>query len=161
MQLMYRRIDAAHDFEYPEERLLKLQDILSAKEMRSPNNKDRNGDPMRLVMKRGLTTLTTVGRLSGFESHIRRYFGQVSCDSVEVAIHPYDNKSGPFSRGGDSGSIIVDARGKFVALLTAGTGSNNSSDITFGSPMYWVWENIKAQFPGADLCDFKFDRLNN
>ena len=43
---------------------------------------------------------------------------------------------------GTSGSIIVDA------LLTSGTGTAHSSDITFGSPMYWLWEIIKA---GANL----------
>jgi hypothetical protein len=70
---------------------------------------------------------------------------------VEVAVYPYDDDSGPFSRSGDSGSIIVDALGKFVALLTGGTGVTDCSDITFGSPMYWLWEIIKDKFPGADL----------
>jgi hypothetical protein len=47
---------------------------LRCKEIRTPNNKDHNGDPMRYVIKRGLTTLTTIGCLNGFESHVRRYF---------------------------------------------------------------------------------------
>ena len=70
---------------------------------------------------------------------------------MEAAVLPYDNDSGPFSRGGDSGSIIIDARSKFIALLTGGTGPTDSSDIMFGSPMYCLWEIIKAKFPGADL----------
>ena len=70
---------------------------------------------------------------------------------METAVYPSDNDSGPFSRDGDSGSIIVDALGKFVALLTGGTGPTDSSDITFGSSMYWLWEIIKAEFPGANL----------
>ncbi|OAX32974.1 hypothetical protein K503DRAFT_804768, partial [Rhizopogon vinicolor AM-OR11-026] len=86
-------------------------------------------------------------------SHVRRYSALGSRDSVEVAVLSYNGHSGPFSKPGDSGSIIVDALGKFVALLTSGTGStdSDSSDITFGSPMYWLWEIIKAQFPGANL----------
>jgi hypothetical protein len=147
---MYPRIDATSDFDYPAERLLKLRGILSAEEIRTPNNKDHKGDPMQYVIKRGLTTLT-IGCLTGFESHVRRYSALGSRDSVEAAVYPYGNDSGPFSRGGDSGSIIVDALGKFVALLTGGTGPTNSSDITFGSPMYWLWEIIKAEFPGANL----------
>ena len=107
---------------------------------------------MRYVIKRGLTTLTTIGCLTGFESHVRRYFAIGSRDSVEAAVFPYDDNSSPFSRGGDSGSIIIDAFGNCVALLTGGTGpSDLSSDITYGSPMHWLWEIIKAQFPGADL----------
>jgi len=149
---MYPRIKApSADFVYPAERLLELRGILSPEEMRTPNNKDHQGDPMRYVIKRGLTTLTTTGCLTGFESHVRRYFELGSRDSVEAAVCAHDNDCVPFSRVGDSGSIIVDALGKFVALLTSGTGSTYSSDITFGSPMYWLWEIIKAQFPGADL----------
>jgi hypothetical protein len=106
---------------------------------------------MRYVIKRGLTTLTTIGCLTGFEAHVRRHFTLGKRDSVEAAVFPYNNNSGPFSRGGDSGSIIVDAFGKFVALLTAGAGPTDSSDITYGSPMYWLWEVIKAEFPGANL----------
>jgi hypothetical protein len=148
---MYPRIDAPSDFDYPFERLLELRGILSAEEIRTPTNKDHKDDSMRYVIKRGLTTLTTIGCLSGFESHVRRYFTLGSRDSVEAAVYCYDSDSGPFSRGGDSGSIIVDALGKFVALLTSGTGPTHSSDITFGSPMHWLWEIIKAQFPGANL----------
>ena len=148
---MYPRIDAPSDFKYPVERLLELRGILSPEEIRTPNNKDDKGDPMRYVIKRGLTTLTTIGCLHGFESHVRRHFALGSRDSVEAAVHPYDNDSGPFSRGGDSGSIIVDALGKFVALLTCGTGPTDSSDITYGSPMYWLWGVIGDEFPGANL----------
>jgi hypothetical protein len=153
---MSPRIDAPSNFEYPADRLLKPQGILSAEEIHTPNNKDHNGDPMRYVIKRGLTTLTTIGCLTGFESHVRRYFALGTRDSVEAAVYPYDNDSGPFSRSGDSGSIIVDALGKFVALLTGGMDPTDSSDITFGSPMYWLWEIIKAEFPGANLY-FKDD----
>jgi hypothetical protein len=157
---MYPRIDAQSDFDYPAERLLKLRGILSAAEIRTPNNKNHKGEPMRYVIKRGLTTLTTIGCLTGFESHVRRYFTLGFRDSVEAAIYPYNKNSGPFSRPGDSGpfarpgdsgSIIVDAVGKFAVLLTSGTGAANYSDITFGSPMHWLWEVIKDKFPGANL----------
>ncbi|KAF8550187.1 hypothetical protein OG21DRAFT_1487965 [Imleria badia] len=129
---MYPRVDAASDFDYPDERLLKLRDILSAEEMRIPNNKNRKGEPARY-------------------SHVRRYFSIGACDPVEAAIYACDNDSGPFSKGGDSGSIIVNPLGKFIALITGGTGPTNSSDITYATPMYWLWEIIKAKFPGANL----------
>ncbi|KIM43489.1 hypothetical protein M413DRAFT_25852 [Hebeloma cylindrosporum] len=151
---MYSRTNTSSDFEYPFiDRLLKLQGILSPEEIRTPNNEDRNGEPVRYVIKHGLATLTTIGRLNGFESHVRRYFAIGSRDSVEAAIFRYDSglNSSPFSSRGDSGSIIVDGQGKYVALLTGGTGPTSQSDITYGSPMHWLWDVIKAQFPGADL----------
>ena len=89
---MYPRIKPQSDFEYLADRLLKLRGIPSAKEIRTPNNKDHNGDPMRYVIKLGLTTLTTIGFLNGFESHIRRYFALGSRNSVEAAVFAYDNE---------------------------------------------------------------------
>ena len=135
--MLYPRTGVSSDSDYPVERLLELRGIPSAEEIRTPNNKDRNGDPMRYIIKFGLTMLTTISCLTGFVSHVHRYFALGSCDSVEAAVYPYTNDSSPFSRGGNSGSIIVDALGKFVALLTSGVGPIHSSDITFGLPMYW------------------------
>ena len=151
IRLMCPRTGVSSDFDYPAERLLELRGILTAEEIRTPDNADRNGDPVRYVIKRGLATLTTIGCLNGFESHVRRYSALGSRDSVEAAVYSHGNGSGPFSMGGDSGSIIVDAHGKFVALLTGGTGPTHSPDITFCSPMFWLWDIIEAQFPGANL----------
>ncbi|KDQ49643.1 hypothetical protein JAAARDRAFT_200650 [Jaapia argillacea MUCL 33604] len=126
--------------------------ILTAAQIRQPNNQDLTGDPVRFVIKRGHTTFTTIGRLAGFESHQRRYGLVGTFDSVEAAIYPYDNGSGPFSRRGDSGALIAGPEGEFAALLSSGTGPTDSSDITYGTPMYWLWEDvIKPQFPGANL----------
>ena len=104
------------------------------------------------MIKRGLTARTTIGQLNGFMSHVRRYFTLENCDSVKVAVYQYYNDSGPFSRSGDSGCIVVDALGKFVMLLTGGTGSTDSSDIMFGSPMFWLWDVIKEAFSDANIC---------
>ena len=51
MSLMYPHDDTPSEFDYQEDRLFKLRDILSADEIRQPN-KDVNDDPMRLVLKR-------------------------------------------------------------------------------------------------------------
>jgi hypothetical protein len=147
----FPRIGVVSKLCYPFENLLELQGIISAEEIQTPNDRDYKGNPMQHVVKRGLTSHTTVGCLTGFESHVRRYFTLGSRDSVEAAVYTYNNDSGPFSKPGDSGSIIVDARGKFVALLTSGTGPTDTSDITYGSPMHWLWDIIKAEFPGANL----------
>ncbi|THH28498.1 hypothetical protein EUX98_g5693 [Antrodiella citrinella] len=62
-----------------------------------------------------------------------------------------DDDYGPFAKRGYSGSIIVDGHGKLAALLTGGTGPGDFPDITFGTPMHWLWEIIEAEFPGASL----------
>ena len=146
---MYDRFDAPHEFVYPPEGLFELRGILTQEEIRTPNNKTLQGDPIRRVIKRGFTTLTTVGGLSGFSSYARRYFTTGNLDSVEATIHPHN--SCPFSKRGDSGSAIVDAKGRFVALLTGGTGKTDSLDITYGTPMHWLWPLILAKFDGANL----------
>ena len=149
---MYPRVDAPSDFKYPEERQLKLQGMVSQDDIRNPITKDHSGDRCRYVIKHGLTTLTTIGRATGFESFVRRYFANGGkWNSVEAVVFPYDNDSGPFSRSEDSGSIIVDALGRFFVLLTGGTGKTESSYITFGTPMHWLWQVIKDQFQGANL----------
>ncbi|CAE6540131.1 unnamed protein product [Rhizoctonia solani] len=152
MSLLYPRYDAPSEFDYPEDRIYLLKVILAAAKIKEPNSQDIKGDPTRFVFKRGLTTRTTVGRLNGFESCTRRYGPLGHFDSVEAAVYPYDNDSDPFSRAGDSGAAIVGANNDFVAQLTSGTGLTNSSDITYGTPMEWLWHDvIKAKFPNAVL----------
>jgi hypothetical protein len=152
MSLLHPRYDAPSEFDYPEDRLYLLQVILAAAKIKEPNSQDIKGDPTRFVIKRGHTTLTTIGRLNGFESHQRRYSLHGHFDSVEAAVYPYDNDSGPFSRGGDSGAAIGGTNNDLVAQLTGGTGPTDSSDITYGTPMEWLWNDvIKVEFPNAVL----------
>lgn len=111
---------------------------------------------MRRVLKRGFTTNTTVGTLTGFMSFVRQYVPTGNMDSLEVAIL-HEQDSGTFSKGGDSGSLIVSTTGEFCALLTGGTNNGtDSSDITYATLFDWVWALVKDEFPGANL---DFDNL--
>ncbi|KAF8467938.1 hypothetical protein DFH94DRAFT_795956 [Russula ochroleuca] len=149
---MYPRTDAQSGFKYPAERLLELRGILAEDRMRHPDTKDHDGENCLYVIKRGLTTLTTIGRATGLFSYAREYFpNQTHRDSIEWAILPYDNDSGAFSKGGDSGSMIASGTGEFGGLLTGGSGKTESSDTTYGTPMFWLWLVIKAKFPNANL----------
>ena len=151
---MYPRTDAQASFEYPAERLLELRGILAEDRMHHPDKKDHNGEDCLHVIKRGHATLTTIGRATGCFSYAREYFAiSTHRDSIEWAILPYDNDSGAFSRGGDSGSMIASGPGEFSGLLTGGSGRTDSSDsdITYATPMFWLWPVIKAEFPNADL----------
>jgi hypothetical protein len=150
---MYPRTDTGSGFKYPDDRLLPLRDIISEDLMRHPDMIDHDGEACLYVIKNGLTTRVTIGRATGIFSHVRQYFSnQTSQTSMEWSILPYDNDSGVFSTDGDSGSIIVDGRGRYGGLLTGGTGKTTSSDITYATPIWWLLAVIKANgFPDAHL----------
>ncbi|KAH7882679.1 hypothetical protein F5I97DRAFT_1816563 [Phlebopus sp. FC_14] len=152
MGLMYGRVDVPHEFEYPEQGLLPLKGILSATDLMNPTSKNLTGEMIRRGLKRGFKTLTTVGTISMFMSHVRLYFATGNMDSVEVPILPHELVSGPFSRSGDSGAAVVDALCRFVAVITGGTGKTDTSDITFATLMEWLWGDvILDEYPGANL----------
>ncbi|KAI0033279.1 hypothetical protein K488DRAFT_48055 [Vararia minispora EC-137] len=150
--LMYERIDVPSEFKYPEDGLLHLRGMLTADQVNNPNSLNLEGDRVRRVIKRGFSTNTTVGTLTRFRSFGRKYFSTGDMESLEVPILSHENDSGTFSRGGDSGSIIVSPTGEFVALLTGGpTSLTDGSDITYATLFEWVWELVKEEFPGANL----------
>ncbi|KIO20956.1 hypothetical protein M407DRAFT_10635 [Tulasnella calospora MUT 4182] len=155
--LIYRRNDVPSGFKYPKDGLLTLKGMLTADQVNSPNTLNLQGDPIRRVLKRGFATNTTVGSLTKFMAFARKYFPTGNIDSLEVPILSHEDDSGTFSKGGDSGSLIVSPIGEFVALLTGGTNEGtDGSDITFATLFEWLWTLVKDEFPGANLY---FDNL--
>ncbi|KAI0279223.1 hypothetical protein BGY98DRAFT_1096302 [Russula aff. rugulosa BPL654] len=141
MSKMYPHDDAQSEFDYPAHRLFKLTQIMPTAQVKAPNNLDLNGNPVRYVIKRGHTTFTTIGRLSGFESHKRHYGLVGTFDSIDTVASPTTITP-----------VLSPEAGEFVALLTGGTGPTDSSDITNGTLIHWLWNNIiKLKFPGANL----------
>ncbi|KAF6748457.1 hypothetical protein DFP72DRAFT_1174346 [Ephemerocybe angulata] len=155
----WMRFHPRHDapFEFPMspiDRLYKLQRVLTPAQLKQPKTQDSEGDPVRFVFQKGHTSGLTIGPLNGFESHVRRYSLLGSFDSVEAAVYAYDNESGSFSQCGDSGTVIAGDEQEFGLQLTSGAGSGNIelTDITYCTPMFWLWNHvIKAEFPGAEL----------
>ncbi|RPA93384.1 hypothetical protein L873DRAFT_1815937 [Choiromyces venosus 120613-1] len=143
-RLMYPHHTNSHTFKYPTDRLFKVKGMVPDKEMRHPTIMDENDEPCLLVMKRGNTTGLTLGRANDILSFVRNYFdnGETKT-SKEWAIYPYDNKSGPFSAKGDSGSGIVDCLGRLGGLLTGGNGRTDSSDITYATPISFIIDSLK------------------
>ena len=135
-------------FKYPKDRLLPLSGMVTEELMRAPNMLDHKNESCLFVIKNGGTTGVTIGRATGCES--------LTNDKDEViakewAIYNYNNKSDVFSDHGDSGSIIVDGFGRIGGLLTSGTGMTKTSDVTYATPMWWLWPRIKKHFPNAHL----------
>ena len=90
-------------------------------------------------------------------SFVRQYFPTGNLESLGVSILSHEQDYATFSKGGDSGSLIVSTIGEYLGLLTGGTYSGtDSSDITYATPFDWVWDLVKAEFPGADL---NFDNI--
>lgn len=146
------RNDATSGFEYPDNDLLSLQGILTVEQLTNPHAENLQGNPVRRVLKRGCATNTTVGTLTRYMSFVRKYSYMDHRDSIELPIIPHENETGTFSKGGDSGSVVVSPRGEYVSLLTSGSNTDaDGSDITYSTVFEWVWELVLAEFPGASL----------
>jgi len=149
------------EFEYPVDCLFTLQDVIEEDELRHPKELDENGERCLLVIKNGNGTGVTVGRATGPMSFVREYFENGTHEtSMMLAIYsygygdkPYGNKEVVFSGPSDSGSIIVDSKGRVVGLLNGGAGKTGSTnlDVTYATPFYWLLQRIKTHFPNAHL----------
>jgi hypothetical protein len=98
------------------------------------------------VYKLGRTTGPTRGRVTAFDLDNvvvnydvgnRRFDGQIEIEGTSI---------GPFSDGGDSGSIIVSSRMEAVGLLFAGSdaGGQNGAGLTYANPIHEVLFALKA-----------------
>jgi hypothetical protein len=93
------------------------------------------------VLKIGRTTGLTRGRVSAFEVDdiwVRYDTGLLGFDR-QIEIAPLGD--GPFSLGGDSGSLIVDESFHAVGLLFAG----NDVDTSYANPIQTVLEALGAR----------------
>ena len=144
------------DYQYPEDGLLQAYGIVPEAEMRNPQYLDVHGEKCMLVVKNGLKTGTTVGRVNGLESFKRTYkeYGIIEQTSIEIAVLSYNktNKTRDrFSDTGDSGSVVLARDGRILGILTGGAGPPNRTDITYVTPYWWLEEQIKAKYPSAFL----------
>ncbi|KIK65003.1 hypothetical protein GYMLUDRAFT_381919 [Collybiopsis luxurians FD-317 M1] len=131
-----------HSFTYPADRLLRLGGTILNEEMRRPTALDQNGDPCLMVIKRGNATGLTVGRANNIFSYIRTPSNDGKGEiSKEWSIFSFD-ESGAFSAKGDSGSVIVDGRGRIGGLLTGGSGITHSLDITYATPIEFLLQRM-------------------
>ena len=143
-----------YPFDYPWDRLLKFSGFIPDDEMwkPNPNIRDNENDPVIMVIKRGHASGLTVGRLNTIRSFTRYYFeGNPSTMSKEVTVLPRNSESGPFSEPGDSGSSVVDGKGRIAGLLTGGSGVADASDCTYLTSINFIRERmamhgLKANF---------------
>ena len=125
---------------FPVGGLLRIKGVVDEDELRNPKQLDANGEKCLIVVKNGMTTGVTIGRATGIESFVRDGEDKTS---MAVAVYPYSHRDGPFSARGDSGSMIVDGRGRIVGLLIGGVGATGDFDVTYLTPYFWIEEHIK------------------
>jgi hypothetical protein len=99
------------------------------------------------VAKIGRSTGLTRGRVTAFELDnvvVGYDIGNLRFDN-QIEIEGAE--AGPFSQGGDSGSVIVDEELKAVALLFAGgdQGGTNGQGLTYASPIHKVLEVLAVE----------------
>ncbi|KZT05709.1 uncharacterized protein LAESUDRAFT_726637 [Laetiporus sulphureus 93-53] len=151
---MHPHPEGRSDFKYPPGGLLQVRGVVKDDEIRKPQQLDANGEKCLIVVKNGKTTGTTLGRLAGMESFVRRYPEHgIKKTSIEIAVYPYSNKDGAFSARGDSGAIVVDSKGRVVGLLVGGAGTNGEFDVTYLTPYWWIEKQMKKVFPNCFLYE--------
>jgi hypothetical protein len=99
------------------------------------------------VGKVGRTTGTTKGRVVTFELdnlYVNYDIGTLRFDN-QIEVEGEGDE--PFSRGGDSGSLIVDGNRRAVALLFAGSdhGGSNNKGLTYANPIDAVLRALKVE----------------
>ncbi len=103
-------------------------------------------DAGEAVAKVGRTTDVTRGRVTAIELDnvvVSYDIGNLRFDN-QVEIEGAEQ--GPFSQGGDSGSLIVDANFQAAALLFAGgdQGGSNGQGLTFANPIQAVFDALRV-----------------
>lgn len=155
MKMLPRDYTQRTAFEYPHNRLLPLRDIIPEDRLLEPNAFDDDDEPCSFVIKNGTATGVTIGRTTGMFSFVRDHL--TGEESTQWAIYNYDHESDVFSAPGDSGAVIVNGLGHIGGVLTGGTGKTGYEDVTYGTPMSWLWPRIKEKFPDAHLFPTAMD----
>jgi len=140
--LMYPSPHNSHGFKYPVGRIFKIQGIIPPEELSKSTMLDPNEIPSLIVMKRGLATGLTLGRVNEINSFTRTYFTDTTPKkALEWVICPYDSKSPPFAAHGDSGSAIVDSQGRLGGIVTSG---HDNLDLTYATPAFSILHSLQT-----------------
>ncbi|KAJ3830676.1 hypothetical protein F5880DRAFT_1619918 [Lentinula raphanica] len=143
------------DFCYPEDGLLQAYGVVEDAEFRNPQHLDIHNENCLLVVKNGMKTGTTFGRVNSLESFTHCDYGDNNTHHtfIEFAVYRYDHNHPSFSEPGDLGSIILARDGHIVGLLTGGAGLTTSTEITYITPYWWIEQQIKAKFPQSSFYE--------
>jgi hypothetical protein len=134
-----------NSFKYPKNCLFELYSTISDKEMWKLDGRTLNhhNNPCIMVIKRGYASGLTIGRLNSIRSVTRvpskDWPGQ---ESKEIVVFPRNSKSSAFSQPGDSGSAVIDGKGRLARLITGGAGNTKVSDCTYVTSINFLIEHM-------------------
>jgi hypothetical protein len=95
------------------------------------------------VLKHGRTTGLTRGVITDVDADIQVNFpGFGVARFINTVVIRGLPPTSPFSAGGDSGSLIVDADHRACALLFAGS---SAQDVTFANPLATVLSRLRVR----------------
>ncbi|KAH9967650.1 hypothetical protein BGW80DRAFT_1177955 [Lactifluus volemus] len=155
MEKVYLRGSNPTPFEFPPDRLVKLQGTVPERDLTNPPMLDLNGDLCLVVFKNGAKTGTTIGTANNVSSYTRTYFSGWERVSREWPVFRTDASSNAFSAGGDSGSCVADAFNRIGGIITGGTNyGTESSDVTYVTPISFIMKVLH------DTRRFKDAHLN-
>jgi len=112
---MNPNVKTAHKFVYPVDRQVLLWDIIPIAEMNKPLTIDKKGSLRLMVFKRGSVTGVTIGMGNEIMSYTRTC-GLITKDSEWPILGCEKFNSVPFSKRGDSGAVVADARCEWEAF---------------------------------------------
>ena len=153
---MFPQRDDQADYEYPDDGLLQAYGVVQDDEIRQLQHLDVHGEkgPSRGKERPDHGHHRRSRHRAGvFHSRLHRLRHQAHV--IEVAILAYDKQHGPFSAPGDSGSIVLDRKGRIVGLLTGGGGTTDETDVTYATPYWWLNKEMKVKkvYPRCHLYD--------
>ncbi|QRW07475.1 hypothetical protein RhiLY_06474 [Ceratobasidium sp. AG-Ba] len=140
-------------FEYPGNRL-DFFGLIPDEQMAKHNNKvlDNDKDSGIMSVKRGGASGLTVGRLNTLRSIVRHYFeGKPSQSSREAAIYPRNSNSGASSEPGDSGTAVIDGKGRVAGILIGGAGTTESFDCTYVTSINFIIKRLQEHGYEPDI----------
>jgi hypothetical protein len=111
-------------------------------EIQRPRVRDKDGVPTLRVLKYGRTTHWTVGTSNEIKSDVQRSYGVISREWCIIDKH--EGGSGPFSKKGDSGSIIFDYRGRILGMVIGGFSPRGEQEMTYATPFQWLAKDIES-----------------
>ncbi|THH18300.1 hypothetical protein EW146_g2669 [Bondarzewia mesenterica] len=118
----------------------------------SPKTLDHDNNSCIMVIKRGNASDLTIRCLNTIRLITRVYLkSQPGQMSKEVIILSRNSKSGAFSRPGDSGSAVIDGKGRLAGLLTGGAGDTEVSDCTYLTSINFLFKCILEYSLKANL----------
>ncbi|KAL4071585.1 hypothetical protein V8B97DRAFT_2042554 [Scleroderma yunnanense] len=139
---------------YPGNRLLTFYDTIPDEEMWKPSPRTHNHDNKSCIMviKCGYASGLTIGHLNTIRSFTRVHIqGQPGQMSKEVTILPHNTKSCPFSEPGDSGSAVIDSKGRLAGLLMGGAGVTDMFDCTYITSISFICKRMLGHGLKANL----------